>query len=192
MRQLNERARSVFNSKKCRVLVTITAILIIAMTLYPVAFATTASQASSTQNDTSNRFLLELTSSTGNISAYFSESGGFGESRDVVYRIEGNREVRIEKKIPGNPKVGDLVLIREASRNTDFFKWLGDIESLHRNGTHTKSGTLTMFDKDGQMVSRWSITNAWPFSVKVEQDKNDSDKYNEVVTFAIENLEWLN
>lgn len=184
MKQLNARARSIFTTKKSRVLVTITAVLIMAIALYTTAFAATPVREQTNPESTSNRFLLELGSGSGRITSYFSESERFGEKIQVVITNTQAREDII--KSPGLVNFADLVLVREATQNMDYAAWLKTSEG---SADFKKSGTLTMFDKNNVVIGKWTISNAWPCGIEFEQDKNDSDKYNEIISFAIDRID---
>ena len=96
----------------------------------------------------------------GILRAAFQEVSGLDSSIDVIEHREGGENIT-KRKIPGQVKFSNLQLKWGMTDDMDLYKW-------HRQwatgdpAAERKTGSIILFDRQGQEKARWDFVNGWP------------------------------
>jgi len=105
-------------------------------------------------------FLVEiegLTPDSTSVVGGFSEVSGMGSRSDTIeYRTGNSRSVF---KIPGRPRVSNIVLRKGVTSGTELARWRGAIE---RGVRDVRSGSIILLDAEMNEKARWNFFDAWP------------------------------
>ena len=89
--------------------------------------------------------------------SYFRSVSGLAVETEVVEFRDG--ETGAVHKIPGRVKYPNIVLKQGFAGASDLQKWAFRIAA---GQFEHKNGTIVMSDQKGQVVARYTLTNAWP------------------------------
>lgn len=110
----------------------------------------------------------------------------------VEYREGGSL---IPSKTPGLVNFTDITLERGAvSDDSDLYDWFTDVvdaaaDSGLQDDAYKRNLTLVVRDRDGQVLKRWRIVNAWPTKFTGgEWDNSTSEKTVEMVTLTYDSF----
>jgi len=90
--------------------------------------------------------------------AFFRSVSGLSIETEVVEFREGGENGAVHK-IPGRVKYPNIVLKLGFAGASDLQKWAFRIAA---GQFEHKNGTIVMSDQKGQVVARYTLTNAWP------------------------------
>ena len=134
---------------------------------------------------TASRFELTI---DGHSLAVFQElvgivSGVDGAGSDLALVTKGDDSVL---KVPGKRTPPTITLRRAMTRNIEMAAWhelvlLGDVEAA------TKSVSITAYNKKGDPVARYHLTDAWPSKLEITAESSAAGGVmEETVTFVAE------
>ena len=148
------------------------------------------------------KFLVDI---DGFISAGFNKCSELSVEAAKIEYYEGG--ALIPNKSPGRLTYTDLTLERGATEEADMFAWfdqVGRAATLASNlggagsGSGDKEPTfkrnldIIQLDRDGEVLVRWRVFNAWPMKFTAGEWDNDSDeKVIEMVTLAYDYFERI-
>lgn len=111
-------------------------------------------------------FALEISGSGGAFEvAHFQECSGLKSSTAVFEIEEGGLNGRTHKRV-GQSKWENIVLRYASSESTSLVEWRDKfLRDLFTGGERTKwSGAILLKNNKGDVVRRYSFSNAWPVS----------------------------
>lgn len=113
----------------------------------------------------------------------------------VEYREGGSL---IPSKTPGNVNFADITLERGAVANdSDLYDWFVQVVDAAAgtglvDDAYKRSMTLSIRDRNGAVLKRWRIFNAWPLKFAAgEWDASSSEKNIESVTLTYDSFKRL-
>ena len=93
--------------------------------------------------------------------ALLTEVTGLTVERDVVeFREGGAGGAQVVKKLPGNPKNGEVTVGRGLSADRAFETWMADVETDVARAR--KDAAIVVLDRQGQTLATFTLTKAWP------------------------------
>lgn len=100
------------------------------------------------------------------------------EVAKVEYREGG---VLIPNKEPGLVTVADVTLERGATQSQDLFNWFKQVANLSANSglvspNYKRNLSIVQQDRDGSVLRRWNLTNAWPTKFEGGSWDNDANE----------------
>ena len=116
----------------------------------------------------------------------FSEVSGLNIEYEVIKYRDGMSKQYGEIKLPGRPKVGDVVLKKGIfPKDNKFFEWL----MTNHNKLERKDIMVNMLDEEGQAKMIWTLLKAWPSKIEGPTFKGDSNEVAvESITLAYEEM----
>ncbi|MCB1742641.1 MAG: phage tail protein [Gammaproteobacteria bacterium] len=121
----------------------------------------------------------------GVVVGYFTEVSGLGSETEVIeFREGGNSE--LIRKLPGLTRYPDVTLKRGLSTDLTLWTWRDEVVT----GALARSTvTISLVRRDGRVVSRWELINAWPSKISGPSLKADgNDVALETLTLSHEGL----
>lgn len=119
-----------------------------------------------------------------------SEVSGLKMEQDVIELKQNTPDGKfVIKKLPGQPKAGELSLTRGLTADNSFEKW---IKSAHfgKMGEARKGGAIIVYDYEGNALKRYKLTNAWPKSLEIGTLKaGDTSVLTEKLVVTYEQME---
>lgn len=87
----------------------------------------------------------------------------------------------IANKSAGRLDFKDITLERGATRDLDMYLWAGNVANAPANiglteVLYKRHMDIVQLDRDGTLLKRWSIFNAWPKSFTAGEWDNNSDE----------------
>src|SRR3981081_2538701 len=124
--------------------------------------------------------------------AQFNELVGITSEIDVIDFIEnGQQELGITKKLPGKRKPPHITLKRGKSSSMEIYAW-HEAVVLGKIGMARRSGSLILYDYDGNAVSRYHFHNGGHSMISMGGLKaGDNEILMEEVTIVCERLERI-
>jgi phage tail-like protein len=119
------------------------------------------------------------------------EVTGLKMEQDVIeYKSNMAKDGKYQvKKVPGRWKAGDCTLTRPLTDDHGFDKWVKDSQ-LGKMDAATKTGSIKMFDYEGNEVKRYNLTGAWPKSLEISSMKaGDTNVITEKLVLTYEKCE---
>ena len=114
---------------------------------------------------------------------------GIGRSQDVIEHRAGDDPGAIVTKIPGLVKYSSITLEKGMSANQDFIKWCQDMVDTTAESLLKKDIQVDVLDKTGAISKTYSVKNAWPSSVQIDDlDSNSSGLMFERLTLEFESF----
>jgi phage tail-like protein len=94
---------------------------------------------------------------------------------------------------------GEVTVTRTAPLDAEIdeiWKWFMDIRTNGRStvkaGSSCKDGTISAYDRSGNLAARWELHAAWPSKIEaLAVDPTTNDLPSEAVTFVYEQLERM-
>jgi phage tail-like protein len=127
-------------------------------------------------------------------SAEFAKCSELSAEVAVVLQWQGGRV--IPDKSPGRVTVTDVTLERGvADGDSDLYDWFLDVVRMTANSglvtpEYKRPVEILQLDRDGTVLRRWILDNAWPIKMVVGEWDNDSDEnVVEMLTLAIDTFD---
>ena len=116
----------------------------------------------------------------------FSEVSGLSLEYEVIKYRDGLSKQYGEIKLPGRPKVTDVVLKKGIfPSDNNFFTWL----MTNHNQLQRKDIMINMLDEEFQVKMVWTLLKAWPTKIEGPTFKGDSNEVAiESITLAYEEM----
>ncbi len=127
------------------------------------------------ETDPLEGFLFQLDLS-GGVTGWFTEISGLGSENEVVEHKVQNKGIDFVIKNPGRLKWGDVTLKRGITAVMDVWTWRKQVENGDMKGAR-KNGSISMLDRERNLVAQWDFTNAWPSKVTGPALQADSNAY---------------
>ena len=124
-----------------------------------IVLATAASGSPARSDDLHLSALQVAVTFDGMPTAYFRSVSGLTIETEVVEFREGGVNGVVIHKLPGLVKYPNIVLKLGFAGASDLQKWAFRIAA---GQFEHKNGTIVMSDQKGQVVARYTMTNAWP------------------------------
>ncbi|MBB5791626.1 phage tail protein [Jiangella mangrovi] len=113
---------------------------------------------------------------------------GFGVATEVVEHQEtGPGGEAVTRKVPGEPRVLDLVCSRAVSDDETLEEW--QEASLAGIASARKDISVWLFDQAGEPVAEFLYVNAWPSELTYIDAGDGSGRLLEVVTIVSDHME---
>jgi phage tail-like protein len=117
------------------------------------------------------------------------EVSGLKFDQDVIELKQNMPDGKyVIKKLPGRRKAGEVTLTRGLTSDNSFEKW---VETSHfgKMGDARKNGAIIVFDYEGSVVKRYTMTAAWPKTLEIGSMKaGDTSVLTEKLTITYEEL----
>ena len=98
----------------------------------------------------------------GDIQAAFRECSGLGSEHDIVeYKASGKDGVEVYFKQPGRLKWENITLKRGLTDDLKLWDWRKLVQEGKVDQAR-KSGSIVMYDQQGQVKAAWHFDNGWP------------------------------
>jgi phage tail-like protein len=135
-------------------------------------------------------------------SAGFSKVSGLAEETEVSEYREGTDQ-STTRKLPGITKFGNVTLERGMSANGDLLKWRKKVADILQSNVSAPDGSpagdfrkrvvIALFNREGKMVKRWTLFQAFPTALKQSDfDAMSSDVMIESMEITHEGYEYEN
>jgi phage tail-like protein len=123
----------------------------------------------------------------GGLKASFQEVSGLDADVDVAEYRHGDSPVFSKIKMPGIKKYSDITLKKgHFTKDVRFFEWFNENKL---NTIARKTVTIMLLNESGSAEITWTLTNAFPKSVKgTELNSGSSDAAIETLVLAHEGL----
>jgi phage tail-like protein len=118
------------------------------------------------------------------------EVNGLKMEQDVIELKENSADGGYTiKRLPGRWKAGECTFTRGLTEDRSFEKWIKDSQA---GGTGArKSGSIIFYDFEGQVIKRYTLTNAWPRSLEIGTLKaGDTSVLTEKLVLTYEKAEF--
>lgn len=124
--------------------------------------------------------------------AQFNELVGITSEIDVIDFMENSdQEFMQNKKLPGKRKPPTITLKRGKSKSMELYTW-HEAVLLGKIGAARRSGSVILYDYEGNPVSRYHFHNGWPSKITLSGLKaGASEVLMEEVTIVCERLERI-
>ncbi len=139
------------------------------------------------------KFLVEI---DGIVSAAFEKCGPLEAEVAKIEQWEGG--VLIPDKSPGRVTFSDLELTRGATNDLELYLWVKQVVDIAANGglvdaLYKKNLDLVAQDRDGTVLRRWRVYNAWPTKYGAgEWDNTADENVMESLTLTYDYFEPIN
>lgn len=122
---------------------------------------------------------------------YFTGCSGIGVDLEPITFKEGNGSQIIERKRPGRPKYGEVVLKRGLTQNRVLYDWFDEVVKAASSPPY-KTASIVIYGRESNEVARFNLTQCWPSKLSVSDLSAGSDDVMiEEVTIQHELLEWV-
>ena len=122
---------------------------------------------------------------------WFTGCSGLSLEYDVVTFKEGDGSKVVERKRPGKPKYGEVVLKRGFTTDKALHDWFKVVVDASEP-TPYKTGSIIIYDRTQTEVARFSILQCWPSKLSVSDLQAGSDEVMvEELTMQHEFLDWV-
>ncbi|MEQ1700159.1 MAG: phage tail protein [Ilumatobacteraceae bacterium] len=133
-------------------------------------------------------FSLELDGLT---IAYFTGCSGLSLEYDVTEFTQADGAKIMQTKRPGKPKYSEVVLKRGFSADKALYEWFDEVVAADKE-TPYKTGSIVIFDRQGQEVARFNLEQCWPSKLSVSDLSAGSDDVMvEEMTIQHEFIDWV-
>ena len=124
--------------------------------------------------------------------AQFNELVGITSEIDVIDFMENSEQDFMQnKKLPGKRKPPTITLKRGKSKSMELYTW-HEAVLLGKIGAARRSGSVILYDYEGNPVSRYHFHNGWPAKISLGGLKAGSNEIlMEEVTIVCERLERI-
>ena len=113
----------------------------------------------------------------GTVAGFFTEVSGIGSEHEVVeHKVVDEKGMEVIRKIPGRLKWGDVTLKRGITSDMEIWKWRDSVVAGKMSECR-KNCTITMMDRNYNVVAAWHFANAWPSKVTGPALKSDSNEF---------------
>lgn len=103
----------------------------------------------------------------GVLTTMLTEVSGLRLERDVIELKENGPDGTVQvKRLPGQPKAGEVGLTRLLTADTTFETWAQD-SSLRGASGGPGTVTIVVFDAAGLSVRRYTLIDAWPSKLEI-------------------------
>ena len=121
---------------------------------------------------------------------FFTACSGISIEFDVVsHKTAQANGKHLERKIPGRPKYGEVVMKRGYSSNKDLYDWFDKVVVAGK--FERKTAAIVVMDRDGTEVARFNLDKCWPSKLSGSDLGAKSDEVViEEVTIQHELLTW--
>ncbi|HQZ33899.1 MAG TPA: phage tail protein [Ilumatobacteraceae bacterium] len=121
---------------------------------------------------------------------FFTACSGISIEFDVVsHKTAQSGGKHIERKIPGRPKYGEIVMKRGYSTNKDLYDWFDSVVIAKK--FERKTAAIVVYDRTGEEVARFNIDKCWPSKLgSSDLSAKSDDVVIEEVTLQHELLTW--
>lgn len=121
---------------------------------------------------------------------YFTACSGISIEFDVVSHKTAQQDGKhLERKIPGRPKYGEVVMKRGYSGDKKLYEWFDKVVKAEK--FERKTAAIVVMDREGAEVARFSLDKCWPSKLSSSDLGAKSDEVViEEVTIQHELLKW--
>lgn len=123
--------------------------------------------------------------------AYFTGCSGLSVEFEPITFKQGDGSQIVERKRPGRPKYGEVVMKRGLTQSTDLYDWFDEVVKAAGN-TPYKTASIVIFGRDAKEVARFNLEQCWPSKLSVSDLTSGSDDVMiEEVTMQHEFIDWV-
>jgi phage tail-like protein len=120
----------------------------------------------------------------------FSELSGITTEIEAVDYVRSSSRETTYKKLPGKNKPPTLTLKRGHTASLDL--WALHEAARTGESSAVKSGDLTAYDAQGQVVARYHLVNAWPSKIEISTlPAGASQQLYESVTITCDHIQRI-
>ena len=123
--------------------------------------------------------------------AWFTGCSGLSIEFDVTTFKAGNGKNVVDRKRPGKPKYGEVVLKRGMTTDTALHDWF--IEVVDAAGpTPYKTASIVIYGRENTEVARFNLEACWPSKLtNSDLNSGSDDVMVEEITIQHEFLDWV-
>jgi phage tail-like protein len=122
---------------------------------------------------------------------WFTGCSGLSIEFDVISFKEGNGSAIVERKRPGKPKYGEVVLKRGFTQDKALYEWFDEVVAAD-SPTPYKTGSVVLYDRTQKEVARYSLEQCWPSKISASDLQAGSDEVMvEELTIQHEFIDWV-